>query len=343
MPISRERTSPRRLRFFLLIASTLCGCETTKIYVAAPLPKELEKVSHPVYVIEPPDILQIELVSAIPKPPYRIRPLDVLTLTVPNALPEAPLSGLVTVETDGMIYLGSSYGAVTVAGLTMTDARTAVEEYLGKFIKKPLVNIALAQTRATQQIRGPHLVRADGTIGLGSYNSVRVTGLTLREAKQAIEDHLRNYFQDPEVSLEIVGYNSKVYYVIYDAGAAGQQVTQFPITGNETVLDAVARMNGLATYSDSRQIWISRPSPNCEVHQVLPVNWKAISEQGNTDTNYQLFPGDRIFVKAYPLVAANNRLSRVIAPLEQLLGVTLLGAGTVQAFGPNGGNGFGVP
>lgn len=343
MPVVEDRNPPWQLMFVLLIGVAVGGCATTKEIIPAPLPKELEKITHPPYRIEPPDILQLDLISAVPKPPYRIRPLDVLSLSVPGATADSPLSGLVTVETDGTIYLGTTHGAVTVAGMTVPEARIEIEKTLSKILKKSEVNLALAQTRGTQQIRGAHLVGADGTVGLGIYGVVRVAGLTLPEAKLAVEKHLLTFFLNPEVSVEIVGYNSKVFYVFYDGGGAGQQVMRFPITGNETVLDAVAQMNGLATVSDKRHIWISRPSPGCGVHQILPVNWTAISEQGDTGTNYQLLPGDRVFVKAYTLTTLDTKLGRLIAPIERLLGVTLLGAETVQSFGPNGGNGGGIP
>src|SRR5207302_5656040 len=40
-----------------------------------PLPRELAPTVHPMYVIEPPDVLNIEAVRLIPKPPYKIEPL----------------------------------------------------------------------------------------------------------------------------------------------------------------------------------------------------------------------------------------------------------------------------
>lgn len=331
MPVIKVWNTPWQIVFAILTATTVGGCASTKEIIPAPVPKELEKVTHPPYRIEAPDILSLDLVTAVPKPPYRIKPLDVLSINVPGALQESPISGLVTVESDGTIYLGREYGTVTVVNMTIAEARTEIEKSLSKLLKKNDVSLALAQTRATQQIRGLHLVAADGTVSLGIYGVVRVAGATIPEAKAAIEDHLRAFFLNPEVSVDIVGYNSKVYYVFYDGGGSGEQVQRFPITGNETVLDAVAQMNGLATVSDKRRIWVSRPAPgSCGVNQVLPVDWTAIAEKGDTGTNYQILPGDRIYVKAYCLTTLDTRLGRMIAPIERLLGVTLLGAGTVQ-------------
>ncbi|HMP18485.1 MAG TPA: polysaccharide biosynthesis/export family protein, partial [Gemmatales bacterium] len=102
----------------------------------------------------------------------------------------------------------------------------------------------LAQYRGMQQIKGEHMVGPDGTIRLGIYGSVFVAGMTLDEARSAIESHLSAYLQKPEVSVDVFAYNSKVYYVITDGGGFGEQVIPLPATGNETVLDAMSKVGG---------------------------------------------------------------------------------------------------
>ncbi|MGE3779477.1 MAG: hypothetical protein AB7F89_19975, partial [Pirellulaceae bacterium] len=47
--------------------------------VVEPMPRELAKTVLPQYVIEPPDILAIETIHAVPKPPYHLKSLDVLS------------------------------------------------------------------------------------------------------------------------------------------------------------------------------------------------------------------------------------------------------------------------
>ena len=74
--------------------------------VPAPVPRELEKVLLPDYRVEPPDILTIEAVRAVPKPPYLVQPLDVLFLQLPAADPNnPPESGTVGVDPDGTVNL----------------------------------------------------------------------------------------------------------------------------------------------------------------------------------------------------------------------------------------------
>jgi polysaccharide export outer membrane protein len=307
------------------------------------LPKELKKVNLPDYVIEPPDILLIDALRVIPKPPYKIAPFDALLIKAEGVKVEEPIANIFVVDPDGMVQLGLSYGGVYVNGMTLVEARNAITDHLFKtgLREKPEVSVSLAQSRGMQQIRGEHLVRPNGTISLGTYGSIYLAGMTLDEAKEAIEQHLDRWLSKPEITVDVAGYNSKVYYVIVDVAATGLQIVRLPITGNETVLDAISQIYGIPPFASKHHIWVARPAP-CEAgyDQILPVDWLAITKGGSTKTNYQVLPGDRIYVHADPLIVFDNYLAKIISPMERLFGVALLGNTTVQAFhGGVGGGG----
>jgi polysaccharide export outer membrane protein len=317
-----------------------CSCRPCS-HQPADAPRELAKYSLPAYIVEPPDILLIDTVRVVPVPPYHIDPLDALYVQASNTLAGEPINGVYSVDPDGTVNLGISYGgSIRLVGMTIEEARDAIEKHLGKIIKDTKVLVSLAQSRAMQQIRGEHLVRPDGTIGLGVYGSVYVAGKTLDEAKAEIEAHLSQFLLKPEIALDVFAYNSKVYYIVVDGGGYGEQVARLPIYGNETVLDALSNINGLPSVSSQYHIWVARPGHDC-ADQVLPVDWPAIVKCGSSSTNYQLFPGDRIFVKADALIATDNWLAKAISPIERLFGVTLLGNVTVRSFRNNNGNSSG--
>ncbi len=309
--------------------------------VGEAVPHELAMRSLPPYMIEPPDILLIDTIRMIPKPPYIIQPLDVLLIRVDQGLPNQPIEGTYTVSPDGTINLGYSYGLVRVGGLTLVEVERAIRLQLRRILKEPQVAVGLASFRGVQQARGEHLVRPDGTINLGTYGCVYVAGLTLMQAKVAIERHLSQYVLDPEVSVDVFAYNSADYFIIIDGAGYGQQVFRFPVTGNETVLRAMSLIQGLPAVASKKKIWVARPAPaNHECVQILPVDWMAITQAGSTATNYQIFPGDRIVVRSNPLIEIDNRLAQILAPLERLLGFTLLTTTTINSFRSNGnGNG----
>jgi protein involved in polysaccharide export with SLBB domain len=311
-------------------------------FCLGPVPTELCRASLPPYTIAPPDILFIDTVRLVPKPPYRIEPLETLLVKVTETLPGQPIDGAYAVSPEGTINLGYAYGSVRVAGITLDQAQAAIRSHLGNVLRNPQVVVALGQFRGMQQTRGEHLVRPDGTISLGAYGCVYVAGLTLSQAKCEIEKQLGQYFLEPQVAVDMLAYNSKVYYVILDGRGFGMQVFPIAVTGNETVLDAVGKVSSLAPVSSVRRVWVARPAPPghpCD--QVLPVDWLAIVKGGATATNYQLFPGDRVYVDADCVIRCDNCLAKAFA--------TLLGTSTVEQirfynhFGTNRGTFVAVP
>ena len=85
-------------------------------------------------------------------------------------------------------------------------------------------------------------------------------------------------------------------------------------------------------------IWIARRSPNGGPEQILPVDWDSVVMTGSAATNYQVLPGDRVYVHSQCLISVDNFLAKAFAPIERIFGVTLLGASTVNQIQ---GRGFG--
>ena len=75
--------------FLAMLLALAAGCQLTyprpysnipgaRWTTAPDTPRELQKVTLPDYIIEPPDILTIDAVTLVPHPPYRLHPLDVV-------------------------------------------------------------------------------------------------------------------------------------------------------------------------------------------------------------------------------------------------------------------------
>ena len=323
----------------VLTVGSLCGCQPFDYYdytlkqqppPQMEIPREMSKISLPAYQIEPPDLLQVEVVKMVPLPPYRLESYDVLQVQVMGTLLDQPIDGYYLIEAEGIINLGPAYGTVRVAGMTVEEAKAAVTNQLMNTLREPQVSVQLARTGGTQQISGIYLVAPDGTINMKQYGAVPVAGKTMLEARLAIQRQLSQFFDSPEVAVDMAGYNSKVYYIITEGAGMGDNVVRVPVTGNETLLDAISQVGGLSQLS-SKKIHIARPAPgNSGCEQILPVDWVAISRGGVTSTNYQLFPGDRVFITEEPIVASTNFLARLTAPVERLFGITGLGISTVR-------------
>lgn len=308
------------------------------------VPRELQKVSLHEYRIEPPDVLLIEAANNLRPANDPIGAGEVLVIQSDLSFPVDETDGAVAqqfsmidgpyvIGMDGYINLGPQYGKVLASGQPLAVIQDRVEKHLNRILENPKVLVTLPDPSAKQKVAGQHLVRPDGTVGLGIYGGVYVAGMTLAEARMAIERHLKQHMHDPEVSVDVLGYNSKSYYVIADGGGAGNRVYKLPSTGNETVLDAIAQIRGLPTVSNAGRIWVARPTSDpCKADQVLHVDWDAISMGGDVSTNYQLFPGDRLYVQSDPWIRFDTNLSKITAPIERVLGFTILGAGAVRSF-----------
>ncbi len=284
-----------------------------------PLQPSVQPVSHMVY--QHGD-LPAAGIPGVPRefdkqsyPLYRVEPPDVLfinassTLTFPNT---QPLIGPFLIRMDGFINLGI-YGEVYVAGLTLEQVKDAVAAQL-KLRTDPKDNLKLGDDgRPLPADKQPPMRKS----------------LTIEQIKL-------------ELQVDVTAFNSKVYYIITDGAGFGEQVVRVPATGNETVLDALGLINGLPGVSSKKHIWIARATPQGSAHPlILPVDWCGITKYGLANTNYQIFPGDRIYVDSQGLLKADSALSKFLNPVNRLLGTVLLGSGTVNSIRNSNGNGTG--
>jgi protein involved in polysaccharide export with SLBB domain len=146
---------------------------------------------------------------------------------------------------------------------------------------------------APLRLPGDQPVLPDGTIYLGPCGQVRVAGLTMDAVEAAVNAVIRSRIKEPvPVAVRLISRQSKVFYVLGEVNAPGA----FPLTGRETVLDGILAAGGLSERASHQDIILSRPTPPDSCRIVLPVCYDAIVQLGDTTTNYQLAPGDRIFV-----------------------------------------------
>jgi polysaccharide export outer membrane protein len=272
--MNRTREYRRRagwLTTVLLCAA--CGCQTVRTpeekIAESNIPREFSKVSMPDYVVEPPDLVIVEVLEA---------------------LPGRPVSGERLVRPDGKISLGF-YGDVYVAGLTIPEVKEKIILHLRKYI-------------------------SDETLGLVERDE---QGELVMD-RDTNQPKLIDPKESPRVFVDVTAYNSKNYYVLGDVLVPGK----LPITGNETVLDAINYAGGLLPTAAPQNIRLVRPAPPgacCE--QLLPVNLAAITNGGDPTTNYQLMPGDRIVVHRDPIVRFTILLDRLVAPYQAVIGSML--------------------
>jgi protein involved in polysaccharide export with SLBB domain len=200
------------------------------------------------------------------------------------------------------------------AATALPVAKEVATEPAGYVIEPPdvlLVEYARPDATDPVKITGRCQVHPDGTIGLGPLGSVSVSGRTTEEARRAITEHLAHRldgFDAKKLTVEIIASNSKVIYVI-TGGEGGDQVYRLPARGGDTVLDVLAAARVTLVGIGRKRVYVARPSAGRD-NQVLPVDWKAITGEGDTTTNYSLKPGDRVYIQAPALPKAGGRIRK---------------------------------
>jgi polysaccharide biosynthesis/export protein len=143
------------------------------------------------------------------------------------------------------------------------------------------------------RLPGDQPVLPDGTISLGRYGHLVVAGKTIDEIELQVRGLVQAQTRDPgPISVRLVSRQSKVFYVLGEVNAPGA----FPLSGREAVLDGILAAGGLNDRASRLDIVLVRPTPPDHCRIVLPVCYREIVQLGDTATNYQLSPGDRIFV-----------------------------------------------
>jgi protein involved in polysaccharide export with SLBB domain len=165
---------------------------------------------------------------------------------------------------------------------------------LEPYILEPGDGLLLLPADLDSPVRLPsdQTILQDGTIDLGRYGTLMVAGKTVPEVETLVRDAVSKITPDSGfIDVRLVGRQSKVYYVLGEVQTPGK----FPISGSETVLDGLLQAGGLTDKASQNKIILVRPTlDGCAT--LLAVDYSRIVQLGDTGLNYQLQPGDRIFV-----------------------------------------------
>jgi protein involved in polysaccharide export with SLBB domain len=143
------------------------------------------------------------------------------------------------------------------------------------------------------RLPGDQPVLPDGTVNLGRYGRMPVAGKTVDQIETEVRALIEPQTKDAgPITVRLVTRQSKVYYVLGEVNSPGA----FPLSGRETVLDAIMTAGGLNSRSSRHDIVLSRPTKPDGCRTVFPICYNEIVQLGDTSTNYQIAAGDRIYV-----------------------------------------------
>jgi len=255
--------------------------ETTKAIAEAEgssiaTPKELLKQPLPNYIVEIGDTVLIEAVK-----------FDA-TIRLP---------GDQVIKPDGHISLGE-FGEYMASGKTIDQIRVEVQQIIDDHIRSDR-EIAFEierrqresdQRLATRRDKGP--IDDDGDLSLDdTEQDLSLSAIENEEARIALERRIAEAVARNEISVRLVTWDSKKIYVLGEVNSPGS----FDYNGTHTVLDAIIEAGGLSSKANEHQIIVARPTTCNSCRIVMTVCYDQIVQLGDTTSNYQLMPGDRVF------------------------------------------------
>ena len=208
------------------------------------------------------------------------------------------------------IAAGGAPGAPSVPGqLPVTYQFGIVGEGFYTLGRDDVIQI---EVRNQPEFSGVFAVGFDGRIPYSYLGDIPVAGLTKFEVQQVIEKLLVKYVRVPLVNVVIIGYNSKVVYVIGEVGNPGK----FIMRGDAIKLREAILAAGLP----SARAALSRVhviTPDLEHPTVRVINVKRILYQGQLKDDIDLTSGEIVVLPSTVLSAVNNFLNGLLSPVTR--------------------------
>jgi len=190
-------------------------------------------------------------------------------------------------------------------------------------------------------------VRPDGKINLPLIGEVYVADLTPKEIEDVLKKAAREYYEQVDATVRVVGYNSQKIYVFGQVGRPGP----IPWTGCDTLLDVLAQVQP-TTLSWPEKISVVRGKPpqqggylpskkrdkkkepaaepgkppeegggqevwKAEAKQaIMQVNMMKMVEKGDLSQNVLLRPNDVVYVPPNPLAAIGLAIQQILMPIR---------------------------
>lgn len=155
-------------------------------------------------------------------------------------------------------------------------------------------------------------VRPDGFITLHLVGDVFAAGKTPTQLAAEIEERILKYYQDVTVQVQVVGFNSKFYYM------AGEIQGPRTFTGRDNLLHAVLQ-NGIPRSGWPEKTVMLRPNERGELIRRMSVDMKEMIELGDLRYNAVIEEGDIIWMPINPFAAVGVAIQNLLSPVQPLI------------------------
>ncbi|HTU41938.1 MAG TPA: polysaccharide biosynthesis/export family protein [Candidatus Aquilonibacter sp.] len=134
-------------------------------------------------------------------------------------------------------------------------------------------------------------VRSDGKISLPLVGEVKAAGETPLKLEQDLESRLKNYIDEPEVTVIVQQINSQKFNILGQVNHPGS----FTLANSATVLDAIALAGGFRDFAKQKSVYVLRANADGSETRI-PFNYKEVLKGKNPEQNIKLLPRDTVVV-----------------------------------------------
>ena len=139
------------------------------------------------------------------------------------------------------------------------------------------------------------VVRPDGMISMPLIGDVQASGLTANQLAARIADRLREFKENPSVSVSVKEVNSYNIYVLGEVSKPGK----YQVKSHTSILQAIALAGGFTLFASKNKLQVVRNSANGDgkPHEIrIPVRYDDLLTGGGGPGNFILKSGDIVVV-----------------------------------------------
>ena len=171
--------------------------------------------------------------------------------------------------------------------------------------------------RYTPEFNQTVTIQPDGFVMLEIVGEMKVSGLTVEQARQKILENAVKRLKDPEVNLLLREFQKPFFVVSGEVALPGR----FEMNQDMTALQAVMLAGGFKDTAKASQILVFRKI-NAETAEVKLLNLKGIKKTGDLENDFALESGDMIFVPRNTITKVERyvrliNLPSILSPILQ--------------------------
>lgn len=141
-------------------------------------------------------------------------------------------------------------------------------------------------------------VRPDGRISLPLIGDISAVGKTATQLAEDISAKLREYKENPQVSIIIKEVNSYAIYVLGEVAKPGK----YPLKSKTTLLQAITVASGFAPTAARNKIVVFRFAKDGGGQIKIKASYDDIVLRDGSNQNIEMKPGDQIVVPSETMV-----------------------------------------